>query len=306
MHRRGAHLQRRLLARHQVDEHVFQVGLAHFHVFHRTPASRIAASSCSTSCAFCAGSCTMRPVMRACWAMARQHGVGLEAQHVARGRLQQFAGAVQRDHAALLEHRDAVAQRLGFFQVVGGQQHGAALLVELGDELPQRLAQLDVDTGGGLVEHDHRRLVHQRLRHQHAALHAARELAHVGRGLVGEAEAVQQLVDPGVVVLDAEVARLDAQRLAHVEEGVEHQLLRHDAELAARLGVVALHVEAVHADGAGRGARQPREHADQGGLAGAVGAEQAEELARLDLEVTSSTALGSPCLPWAFCCLEGG
>jgi len=64
----------------------------------------------------------------------------------------------------------------------------------------QRLAQLDVHTGGGLVEHDHRRLVHQRLRHQHATLHAARELAHVGIGLVGQAQAVEQLVDPGVVV----------------------------------------------------------------------------------------------------------
>jgi hypothetical protein len=137
---------------------------------------------------------------------------------------------------------------------------------------------------GGLVQHDDRRLVHQRLRHQHPALHAARELAHVGRGLVGQAQALQQLVDPGLVVLDAEVARLDAQRFAHIEEGVEHQLLRHDAELAPGLGIVALHVEAMDADGAGRGARQAGEHADERGLACAIGPEQAEELARLDLE----------------------
>ena len=49
---------------------------------------------------------------------------------------------------------------------------------------------------------------------------------------------VQQLVDPGVVVAHAEVAALDAQRLAHAEERIEHQLLRHDAERAARLRVV--------------------------------------------------------------------
>ena len=47
------------------------------------------------------------------------------------------------------------------------------------------------------------------------------------------------LVDPGVVVAQPEVARLDAQRLAHGEERVEHQLLRHDAERAPRLPVVA-------------------------------------------------------------------
>ena len=114
-----------------------------------------------------------------------------------------------------------------------------ALLVEAGDELPERLAQLDVDAGGGLVEHDHRRPVHQRLRDQDAPLHAAGELAHVGVALVGEAEVGEQLVDPGVVVVDAEVAALDAQRLAHAEERIEDQLLRHDAEAAARRRVVA-------------------------------------------------------------------
>ena len=56
--------------------------------------------------------------------------------------------------------------------------------------------------------------------------------------LVGQAQVGEQLVDPGVVVRDAEVAALDAQRLAHVEERVEDQLLRHDAELPARRGVV--------------------------------------------------------------------
>jgi hypothetical protein len=101
---------------------------------------------------------------------------------------EQRRGAVQRHHAALLEHRDAAAQGLGLFQVVRGQQHRVAFLVQARDELPQRLAQFHVDAGGGLVEHDHRRLVHQRLRHQHAALHAARELAHVGVGLVGQAQ----------------------------------------------------------------------------------------------------------------------
>jgi hypothetical protein len=38
------------------------------------------------------------------------------------------------------------------------------------------------------------------------------------------------LVDPGVVAAQAEVAGLDAQALAHGEEGIEHQLLRHHPE----------------------------------------------------------------------------
>jgi hypothetical protein len=59
-------------------------------------------------------------------------------------------------------------------------------------------------------------------------------------------EAGQEFVDPCVVVLHAEVAGLDAQRLAHREERIEHELLRHHAQLAARLGVLHLHVVPAH------------------------------------------------------------
>jgi hypothetical protein len=52
---------------------------------------------------------------------------------------------------------------------------------------------------------------------------------------LSEVQVVEQLVDPGVVAAHAEVAALDAQRLAHAEERIEHQFLRHDAEVAARL-----------------------------------------------------------------------
>ena len=54
-----------------------------------------------------------------------------------------------------------------------GEQHRAALPVEFGNKLPERLPQFHVYAGGGFVQHDHRRLVHQRLRHQHTPLHAA-------------------------------------------------------------------------------------------------------------------------------------
>ena len=47
--------------------------------------------------------------------------------------------------------------------------------------------------------------------------------------------------------MDAEVAALDAQRLAHREERVEHQLLRNDAEDATRRRVVGRDVVAEQA-----------------------------------------------------------
>ena len=202
----------------------------------------------------------------------RQFAINLEPQHIARGRFEQLAGTVERDHTAGLEHGDAAAQGFSLFEVMGGQQHGVALLVEPCNELPQVLAQLHIHTGSGLIEHDHRRLVHQRLGHQHAALHAPRELAHVGVGLVGQAQAVEQLVNPCIVVADAEVARLKAQRLAHIEKRVEHQLLRHHAEFAPGLRIVDLDIAAQHLDPPGSGAGQAGEYGDQGGLARTIGA----------------------------------
>ena len=49
-----------------------------------------------------------------------------------------------------------------------------------------------------------------------------------------EIQVLDDLVDPGVVVAQTEVARLDPQRFAHGEERIEDELLRHDAERAAR------------------------------------------------------------------------
>ena len=48
------------------------------------------------------------------------------------------------------------------------------------------------------------------------------------------------VLEEGLAVAHAEVAALDAQRLAHAEERIEHQLLRHDAQLPARLRMNAM------------------------------------------------------------------
>ena len=145
-----------------------------------------------------------------------------------------------------------------------------ALFVELGDELPQGLAQLHVYASRGFVQYDDGWLVHQGLGHKHPSLHAARELAHIGIGLVSEAQAFQQLVDPSLVVLHTKISRLDAQGLTHVEKRVKNKLLRHHAELTPCGGKVFLYIMPQHAGRALAWAGQAGEHADHGGLARAV------------------------------------
>ena len=128
------------------------------------------------------------------------------------------------------------------------------------------------------------RPVHQRLRDQHAALHAARQRAHVGVGFVGEVEIGHDLVDPRVVVAQPEVAGLDAQGFAHGEERIEHEFLRHHAERAARGAEIGHDVVAAHRDAAFVGASEAGEDADERRLARAVRTEQSEELAFFDRE----------------------
>ena len=101
-----------------------------------------------------------------------QFAVDFETQHIGRRRTEQFGRFGQRYNAALLEHGNAATQGLRLFKIVRGQQHRAALFVELGDELPQRLPQFDVHARCRLVQHDHLRFVNQCLRHQHAPFHA--------------------------------------------------------------------------------------------------------------------------------------
>ena len=209
---------------------------------------------------------------------------------------QQGRRAVQRHQLATLEHANAVAQRLGFFKVVGGQQHsGALLFVEAGNELPQGLAQFHVHAGRGLIQHDDRRAVHQRLRHQHAALHAAAELAHVRVGLVQKAQVVEQLLDPALIGLHTEVAALKPQGLAHAEEGVEHQLLRHHTEAGTGGCVVAHHVVPQHTDTPRRGRGKACKDADQAGFSGTVGAQEPEEFAGFDVkaDIGQGSCLGA-------------
>ena len=165
-----------------------------------------------------------------------------------------------------------------------GQQHRTALTIQPGDELPQRLAQLDVDTRGRFVQHDHLRAMHQRLRHQHATLHTARELAHIDIGFVGQAEVFQQLVDPVIIAMNAEIAALDPHQFAHIEERIEDQFLRHDAQGAAGFGIVAHDIMAQHRHLPTAGLSQTGEDADQAGLAGTVGAQQTEKFALGNVE----------------------
>ena len=109
--------------------------------------------------------------------------------------------------------------------------------------------------------------MHERLRDQNAPLHAAREAGDLVVDFFRESEALNEFLNPGVVVSQAVVAALLPQNLADGKEGIKGDFLRDDPDRhfgAPRIGDDI--------------------HADQGGLAGAVRAQQAEEFALLHLK----------------------
>ena len=199
--------------------------------------------------------------------------------------VEQVASRIEGHHTPHFQHGNPPAQRFGFFQIMRGENDGMAVGIQAANELPQALPQLDVHARRRLVEHDHRRLVHQGLGHQDAAFHAARQRAHVDVGLRRQSEVRDDFVDPVVIAPQAEIARLDAQRLADGKERVEHELLWHDAQHPARLSIAGHDVVPHDAGSAAVGAYEAGEDADQRRLAGTIGAQQSEELALLHHEV---------------------
>jgi hypothetical protein len=84
---------------------------------------------------------------------------------------------------------------------------------------------------------------------------------------------------------EPEVAPVDQQVFFHGEVGIEIVRLRHHADAAPRLARLRRHRQTEHLDIPAIGLDQPEAQAQRRGLARAVGPEQAEALARPQLEV---------------------
>ena len=94
----------------------------------------------------------------------------------------------------MVDDRDPFAELVGLFHVVRREHDGLALRVQLADDVPQGEAALRVEARRRLVEEQHVGIVHDRPGDHQPLGHAARHLGDVGRGPVGQAELLEQLV----------------------------------------------------------------------------------------------------------------
>ena len=214
-----------------------------------------------------------------------------------------FAGALQkrrrralRNDAAAMQDDDPVG-RFGFVDEMGGPQDGHRAPVAQLEHVVQQVAPARrVEAHRGFVHEQEFRAVDQRPRELDPAALAAAEGPRTVPRAVGQAQMTQVLRDPR--------ARLGARKAVqagvkpqiagdrHVE--VQRRLLEHHAEAGERRHGVAADVAAVDGDFAAVGDEQAGEQLEQGGLAGAVGPEQRDELAGVDAQVDAVERLARP------------
>jgi hypothetical protein len=163
---------------------------------------------------------------------------------------------------------------------VGGEDDGD-VGADGAEEVEEAVALGGVEAGGGLVDDDELGVGEQGLGDAEALLHAAGVGA---EGLLArgpEVGLVEQGVDHLVALGLVGDALHDGEVVEHVERGhlgIDTELLGEIAEDFADRVLVLEDVDAVERDGAGVGVLQGGDGAHEGGLAGAVGAEEAEHL----------------------------
>src|SRR5690606_30563847 len=189
--------------------------------------------------------------------------------------------------APTVEHGDAVRERLDDVEQVAAVEDRAPRGRELAHELLDDHRRLDVEPGQRLVEHEDRRTRQQGRGERDLLHHALAEAGHRVVRTLGEPEAGEQPVgiafDAGLV--EVEQPALELQVLERGQRVVDARDLRHVADRPLRGSRVAPDVVTVDLDRARVGFEQPDEALDGRALAGAVRAEQRQDLAARGLEV---------------------
>ncbi|EGJ78349.1 putative ABC transporter ATP-binding protein [Streptomyces sp. Tu6071] len=205
------------------------------------------------------------------------------AGEVARGEFE-FERA-RGEHLALADHEDVREAGGDLLDVVGHHDHrgGDRVACEAAEAADEVLAAPEVETGGGLVEEEQFGVRHEGAGDERALALSLGESAEAAVEVLGHAEAVEE--GAGALLVDVLVRLLPRRRHAvgGGEDGLEDglaagQLLGHadsgDADAGAQLeDVDAAEAVAEDADGAGGGEEVAGGHVEEGGLAGAVGAE---------------------------------
>ncbi|MCU0618276.1 MAG: hypothetical protein MUD17_14510, partial [Gemmatimonadaceae bacterium] len=186
---------------------------------------------------------------------------------------------VEREDPPCLHEGNAITTA-GLVHVRRRHEQTQAVVAQLPEQLPELRTRDGVNTGGGFVEDQQRRRMHECTAERELLLHPAGERA--GTPLRKGRELPPDRVDDAHPLRDrgAEDARVEREVLRHTQILIQREASRHVAELSPHGSEIAHGIEAEHLRGTGVRNHQRRHHAKERGLAGTVRTDHAEELTR--------------------------
>src|SRR6202790_5505878 len=171
----------------------------------------------------------------------------------------------------------------GLVHVMGGDQYGQPLRRQRVDLVPEIAPPLGSEAAGRLAQEQKWRMGKGAGAERQPLLPAAGKFAGELLFAPAKPEPLDHVARGAARVAHAIEPRDEFQVFAHRQILVQRKALRHVADLALDLVGVAADVVAETPALAAVGRQQPAQHADGGGLAGTVGAEEAVDGAALHL-----------------------
>src|SRR6185369_397604 len=189
-----------------------------------------------------------------------------------------------RDQLPLLYHEDAVADLFDFIKEMAREKHAAVLGGQLADELADLALTRWIEAVRGLVEDHESGIGEQRGGDAKALSHPEGIRSELRAAALLQAKPREQRIDSAE--RPAATKNGDGgEVVAAGEVGIEGGDLEHRADPGERVLAPSAHVASEHLGGS-RGRRDETEHhADRRALAGAVRAEQADDLAAPHFEI---------------------
>src|SRR5580692_8780017 len=132
----------------------------------------------------------------------------------------------------MIDDGEALAEGVGFFHVVRGEQNGFAAAIVFANDLPQQQAGLRIETSAWFIEEKHLRIVHHGARDRKTLHHAAGKSANDLVGAVGEFEALEQRGRAMVALVrtEAEIGAVKNEDFARGQRKIEVGPLGHHAD----------------------------------------------------------------------------
>src|SRR6185436_15139754 len=187
----------------------------------------------------------------------------------------EVGGRAHLDEPSMLDDGHAIAEPLGFFHQVRGEEDRLAAAPDAVHEVPYGPPGLRIEPRGELVEEHHLGIVDERERDEEPLLLPTRETHERGMSLFRQSE----LLEERTTVDGARIERRpEIDRFPHADALLKLRLLELDPDAHLQPAGVAAGIEAEHGDASGVGLANALDAFHRRGLAGAIGSDEPEDL----------------------------